>query len=79
MRENGMVCPACAQKLPGILSVSPACFRALYYIVHAERKKVFAFRIGNEVQQELGNLAEKYILRHLDKDFPSLSYYKRMI
>lgn len=79
VKENGMVCAECTQSLPGIISVSPACFRALYYIVHAERKKVFAFRIGDEVQQELGILTEKYILRHLDKDFPSLSYYKRMI
>lgn len=79
MADNGIVCGECRQAVPGVVPVSPACFHALYYILHADRKKVFSFQIGEDIRRELGNLAEKYILQHLDKDFPSLLYYKRMI
>lgn len=75
MGENGMLCRDCTEKIPGAFKVSPACLGAMYYILHAEAKKVFAFQIGDDVQRELGVLSEKYLLGHLDRDFQSLGYY----
>lgn len=79
LENNGMVCKECAGKKPGGIALSPACFHALYYILHAQPKQVFRFQIGEDVQRELGALAERYILRQLEKEFASLTYYKRMI
>ena len=77
--ENGMICSACAEKMHGCVGLTPACFQALYYILHAEARQVFHFQLGEQVQGELARLAEEYILQHLERDFSSLTYYKRMI
>ncbi len=79
MEENGVVCGECEKKLPGSIPLGPAAFHALYYILHASPKKIFSFQMGENTVRELRELAERYVLRHLDRDFPSLAYYKQMI
>ena len=53
-------------------------YKAMSYIINAEDKKVLAFTGNDLLFEELGIVAEKYLLANIDKKFPSLEYYKNI-
>ena len=55
-----------------------AVIEAMRYIVDAEPKKVFSFRLDPEALRRLGQVCEAYLLYELDRGFASLDYYKRV-
>ena len=74
--RGSMVCPGCHGK--NSIPVSVGVYKAMHYIIMAEDKRLFSFT-GNEMLfEELGRLAERYLLTHIDKSFSSLDYYKRI-
>ena len=82
--ENGWLLPAHGELYcsdcprPDGLAVDADVIRAMRYIVDAEPKKVFAFRLDAEALRRLGQVCEAYLLYELDRGFASLDYYKRV-
>lgn len=60
------------------IRMTEGLYKAMNYIINAEDKKVLAFRGNDVLLDELGIAAEKYLLAHIDKKFPSLEYYKNI-
>ncbi len=59
--------------------LSPSAAAALRYVVEAEPKRVFSFRLADEESlREFSRAAETYLLHHLERGFPSLENYKLM-
>ena len=71
-----LYCSDCPR--PDGLAVDADVIRAMRYIVDAEPKKVFAFRLDAEALRRLGQVCEAYLLYELDRGFASLDYYKRV-
>ena len=51
---------------------------AMRYIVSAEAKKVFSFRLEDEALARLSRAAEAYAATQLDRKFRTLEYYKQL-
>ena len=56
--------------------LSPVLLHTIRFIVLCDLKRVFSFRISEEVQKQLSEIAERYFLEHIpDKSFPCLDFY----
>ncbi len=76
IREGVLYCPSCAQGRGWALS--PTCLHTLRYLSQAERKRLFAFSLAEEALQEISVLTEAFLHEQLERDFPTLDYYKRL-
>lgn len=76
---GGALCGNCAAPSEQAVPISADCLHAFYYILAADEKKVFSFRISEELLSELSVLSETYIQKQLDRSFQSLEYYKNII
>ncbi len=74
--RGGVLCDKC--RTIDSKKISEAVRRAIYYILHAEDKRIFAFTATKEVLATLAGLSEQYISQHLDKRFKTLEYYKKI-
>lgn len=74
--SGGIVCEKCRK--PGSIKLTKAQYDALKYIFSADDKKIFSFEAKGGVFDSLSALSEKYILNHLEQNFKSLEYYKKI-
>ncbi|MGN1002980.1 MAG: DNA repair protein RecO [Oscillospiraceae bacterium] len=76
---NGGVlhCRSCPPGTAGVsLPVGPETLAAMRYIVSAEPKKVFAFRLSDEGEKQLSAVCEAYMAAQLERGFGALDYWK---
>lgn len=67
--ERNVLCPLTA-----------AAAAALAYVVEADAKRVFSFRLKDDVSINLfERAAEAYLLHHLERSFEALESYKRLL
>lgn len=78
VRHGVLQCADCSsQEMDGLrLPVGPGTLDALRYILQADRKRLFSFQVGPDTLQELGQLAETYLMTQLERGFPTLDFYK---
>jgi len=69
-----VVCSDCIKKSTVVLS--PNTYKALWYIVNCDDKKILSFNCNDKLLEEIGRISEQYALTHMEKKFPSLDYYK---
>ena len=69
-----VVCQNCVK--PGTIILSPNTYKALWYIINCNDKKILSFNGNDRLFEEIGKISERYALTHLEKDFSSLDYYK---
>ena len=50
---------------------------ALRYIVSAPLRRLFAFSLDGEAEEELSGLCETYLINHLGHRIPALEFYKK--
>ncbi len=74
--SGGIVCEKCRR--PKSVFLTKAQYEALKYIFTADDKKIFSFETKGDVFDLLSSLSEKYILNHLEQNFKSLEYYKKI-
>jgi DNA repair protein RecO (recombination protein O) len=60
------------------MPLCPGSLSALRYIVSAEPKKLFSFRLGAAAAKRLADIAEAYILSQLERGFKTLEFYKNL-
>ena len=51
---------------------------ALRYVIAADPKRIFSFKISDDALERLSVCAEKYLLTQLDRRFHTLEYYKNV-
>ena len=89
------LCPQCAERARGLLppdAVDEFGDRTLYmpmpkgvlaaisFVVSAEDKRVFSFRLLDELSLSyFADIAEAYLLHHLERGFPTLENYKKLV
>ncbi|MBQ2619557.1 MAG: DNA repair protein RecO [Oscillospiraceae bacterium] len=76
---NGGVlhCRGCPPGTAGVsLPLGRETLAALRYLLGAEPKRIFSFRVSPETERELGALAEAYLRAQLERGFGSLDYWK---
>ncbi len=52
---------------------------ALRYISGAPMGKILSFSLSDEALDELGDFTEKYLISHVEHDYKSLTYYKKLL
>lgn len=75
--EHGeLFCPEC--RAVGGLRMDRSVIDAMRYILDADPRRVFAFRLPETELRALGGVTEAYALYELDRAFGSLDYYKKL-
>ena len=75
--EHGeLFCPNC--RAVGGLPLTRSVIDAMRYIVSADARRVFAFRLPEHELKQLGAACEAYALYQLDRAFGSLDYYRKL-
>ena len=71
-------CAACRGEVgEGIsLPLSPPALAALRYIVLADPKRLFSFRLSPPALRQLGEVSEAFLLTQLERGFRTLDFYK---
>ena len=77
---GGMVlCRGCKKAGTGeTAALDTAALNALRYIVSADPKRIFSFRLEGDSLNRLSRAAEAYVSIHLDRKFKTLEFYKQM-
>lgn len=72
-------CRSCPPGAPGLsLPLEREALDAMRYIVAAEPKRIFAFRIPESAERSLGAACEAYLDAQLERGFRTLDYYKSL-
>lgn len=61
------------------INVSPSLRHAFMYTVTSDVSKILAFNLPDDEMSDFSAAAEKYLLHHLGRGFPTLDYYKHCI
>ena len=93
--NGALVCPACLSRetalspMPEVddtgsrhilLPLCASAVAALHFVATAHPKRVFSFRLTSARAEELFvRAAEGYLLHHLERGFPTLENYKRLL
>jgi len=74
--ENGcLICEKCTTH--GAMNISSGVVSTLRYILDSTSKRLFSFSLADDDLAQFGQLAERYLLHHLDRDgFDTLDFYK---
>lgn len=68
-----------APEVPGrSLPLDAGTLAAMRYIVSAEPKKLFSFRLSGPSERKLERICEGYLAAQLDREFGTLSYWKSL-
>lgn len=61
------------------MPVTPSLLETMRYICLCDPKKLFAFQIGKETLELLGDLTEAYLTTQLERGFSTLDFYKSLL
>jgi len=79
LHSGGVRCPGCVGDGELSRPLCPGSLSALKYIVGAEPKKLFLFKLGGDAMKRLSEIAEAYVLSQLERGFKTLDFYKTLI
>lgn len=75
--KGGMVCRECGGKYT--VRMDKNLYKALEFIISADDRRMLSFTASKELTEKLAKLTERYVSLQLDRDFPSLDYYKAIL
>ena len=76
--RNELICASCSSGGENLCELSAGALTAMRYIILAEPKKIFSFRISDKALQQLGDCTEKYTLSVTECRYKSLEFYRSM-
>ena len=71
-------CSSCEGGAAPSVKLDSAALDAMRYIIGADAKRLFSFRLPDESLTCLSEAAERYVKYQLDKSFYTLDYYKKV-
>ena len=72
---NTLMCGNCCRNEENFCTLSKGALTAMRYIVTADPKKIFSFRISQESMSQLARCAELYMTNIVGKTLKTLDYY----
>ncbi len=73
---NGiLLCKDCGSTLDG-MTLSLSAVTAMRFITFSEPKKIFNFKITDQVLKELNQATEQFVLKQTSRDYRTLEFYK---
>ena len=78
VNDGAITCADCFSQAPrgASIPIDSGMLKALRHIVFAEDKKLFSFSLSEKGLEGLNFITETYICKVLEKDFPTLHFYK---
>jgi len=76
MAGGRLLCEECAP--PGLSRLSPGVLAAARYVVAAEPKKLFSFKLSEPALKEFSAFCERYALAQIERDFRTLAFWKQV-
>jgi len=76
-QDGGIVCARCSAGVHA-LPLCAGSLSALRYIVEADPKRLFSFKLGEAALKRLGDISEAYVVTHLERGFKTLDFYKNL-
>lgn len=74
---NGVVlCEDCKNDTQ--ISIPNSVFAAMRYIIYADEKKLFSFKINKESEDILSQVTEKFLIAQTERNYKTLDFYKQM-
>ncbi len=77
--EGCLECIGCRSGGGIRMPVNPGILEAMRYICLCEPKRLFAFQLGQENQENLSHLTEAYLTTQLERGFSTLDCYKSLL
>lgn len=77
--KGGFICEECHNPLDGAIAVTEEEYMAVGYILTASEKKIFSFGISESGLDKIGGISERYLTHHIEKNFSSLNYLKKVL
>ena len=75
--DRGQVCcQSCAYAMGERVELTGGALNAARYLCTAPAKQLLSFQIGDDALLRLSDAAERYLLRHAERGFSALDYYK---
>lgn len=78
LRDGYVCCRRCDDGKGEYARLCPDSLKAMRYIASAPAKQLFSFRLEEEALHRLGSAAERYLLTHTEREFPTLNYWKNI-
>ena len=73
--DGVILCESCARKQGKALNCRRAVLSAMRHILYAEPGRAFSFELGDEAMRELSDLAERYVVTHIERTPATLDFY----
>lgn len=54
------------------------CLQAIRHIALSDFEKIFSFRLNDASLKQLNTFTETFLQYHIDRQFPTLDYYKTL-
>ncbi len=77
--EGCLECTGCRSGGGIRMPVNPGILEAMRYICLCDPKRLFAFQLGQENQENLSHLTEAYLTTQLERGFSTLDFYKSLL
>lgn len=79
IRTGRVGCSACFGRENGLIPLCGESLNAIRYIHSAEPKRILSFSVDEKSAACLADVAEKYLLHCLERDFSTLRFYKSLL
>lgn len=76
LNDGALCCAGCTYG--GAIAVDAGTVAAMEHILNCDLKRIFSFSLGEESLSKLEAVSEAYLLRHFDRQFKTLSFYKSL-
>ncbi len=77
--SGGIVCEMCGKKVLDSRQVMKGTFLAINHVLSNEGKKIFAFNVSKEINDELREIMEAYIVENIERRFGTLAFAKKCL
>lgn len=69
IRDNGFKCKECSKQDTGSIKISDATKNAIIYIISADSKKIYSFKLSENCKKELELISNIYLNEKLEREY----------
>lgn len=76
LNDGALCCNTCCGF--DALPVDGGAIAAMHHVLTCDLKRIFSFSLGEDSLKRFASIAEAYLMRHFDRQFRTLSFYKSL-
>lgn len=69
IKDSGFKCSKCGKQDKGAIDMNETTKDAIRYVIQADAKKIYSFKVSNESIEELKIISKLYLTEKLEKDY----------